>query len=387
MQEIGGDGATDPANSLTRETENKTPLPEPNASILASRRLMTRDIPADIRFAPKSWRDGRAWLLSTIFHTCALLLLALFWQPTIRGTGDLLDRPIGIAVFHQSASGDLYELSDGGGTGEESTETSPEANSADASAQNAMANLPAPIDLKELTKDLEGYQTKTTLTAPDKGQGTIQGATNRLSGTGTATSGTGANSGKGRGIGGNGSTTASFMGLRGTGANFVYVLDRSASMEEFDGAPMRFAKSELLKSIVSLSEKNQFQVVFYNESPGSLSPATSGGKMLPANETNKERAGRFIKAIKPHGGTEHIPGLKMGLSFGPDVLFFLTDAAEPAMNESQLVEIQSRAERNLTTIHTIQFNRGPAPNDGGWIRELAERNRGTYRYVDISNLE
>ncbi len=387
MQEIGGDGTTDPAKSTTHEAGQKAPLPEPDASLLASKRLMTRDTPVDIRVAPHSWRDGRAWLLSTILHTCVLLLLALFWQPTIRGTGDLLDRPIGIAVFHRSASGDLYELSDGGGTGVESTETSTNANSEDTSSKSAVASMPAPIDLKELTKDLEGYQTKTTLTAADKGQGTDPGATNRLSGTGTATGGNGSNSAKGNGVGGTGSTTASFMGLRGTGANFVYVLDRSASMEEFDGAPMRFAKSELMKSIASLSEKNQFQVVFYNESPGSLSPATSGGKLLPANETNKDRAGRFIKAIKPLGGTEHIPGLKMGLSFGPDVLFFLTDAAEPAMNESQLLEIQSRAERNLTAIHTVQFNRGPAPNDGGWIRELAERNRGTYRYVDISNLE
>ena len=64
----------------------------------------------------------------------------------------------------------------------------------------------------------------------------------------------------------------------------------------------------------------------------------------------------------------------------------LTDAAEPALSESQLVEIQSRAERSMTTIHTIQFNRGEATNDGGWIRDLAEMNRGTYRYVDILSL-
>ena len=182
-------------------------------------------------------------------------------------------------------------------------------------------------------------------------------------------------------------SSSTFMGLRGAGSNFVYVLDRSASMEEFGGAPMRFARSELLKSIASLAEKNQFQIVFYNESPGSLSNGGSGGRLLAANDINKEKASRFVKAIKPSGGTEHIPGLKMGLSYAPDVLFFLTDAAEPSLSESQLVEIQNRADRSSTTIHTIQFNRGPAPNDGTWIRELAERNRGTYRYIDISGLE
>jgi hypothetical protein len=107
---------------------------------------------------------------------------------------------------------------------------------------------------------------------------------------------------------------------------------------------------------------------------------------LVGNEINRDRASKFVKAITPLGGTEHIPGLKMGLSFSPDVLFFLTDAAEPSLSESQLVEIQSRAERSMTTIHTIQFNRGEATNDGGWIRDLAEMNRGTYRYVDILSL-
>jgi hypothetical protein len=199
-----------------------------------------------------------------------------------------------------------------------------------------------------------------------------------LAGIGTGSAGSGDGQAK---------SVASFMGLKGAGSSFVYVLDRSDSMREFDGAPMRYAKRELLTSIQSLSDRNQFQIVFYNESPGSLTPGTAGGKLLQANELNKDKATRFIHAISPQGGTEHIPGLKMGLSFLPDVLFFLTDAAEPAMNEAQLLDIQSRADRSLTTIHTIQFHRGPETNDGGWIRDLAEMNRGTYRYVDILTLE
>jgi hypothetical protein len=219
--------------------------------------------------------------------------------------------------------------------------------------------------------DLVGYAGQGTNVS-----GTGGGLGDGLSGSGTSGTGTGT-----------GQATASFMGLKGTGSSFVYVLDRSASMSEFEGAPMRFAKEELMRSIQSLKENHQFQIVFYNDAPGAMSSANSAGRMLMGNEINKEKAGRFVQAIKPIGGTEHIPGLRMGLSFSPNVLFFLTDAAQPAITEAQLLEIQSRAERSLTTIHTVQFNVGEATNDGGWIRTLAEMNRGTYRYVDISKLD
>lgn len=334
---------------------------------------MTRRNIEGFEYKPNPWKDAKAWLISSVFHTMAFLCLAFLWQPVRRGSGDLLDRPVGIAVFHATQKGERYELSDNsqGSNQKAPSEQNLEANSP---ASESNSSAAAPIDLSELTKDLIGNSADSIAIGSALGK-VGQG----LSGTGDKQG----NSGDGPG----GATTATFMGLKGSGSNFVYVLDRSASMEEFQGAPIRFAKSELLKSISSLGQRNQFQIVFYNESPGSLSNGSAAGKLLAANEINKEKAIRFIKAIKPSGGTEHIPGLKMGLSFSPDVLFFLTDAAEPSLTESQLIDIQNRAERSLTTIHTIQFNHGPAPNDGTWIRELAERNRGTYRYIDISNLE
>lgn len=334
---------------------------------------MTRRNIEGFEYKPNPWKDAKAWLISSVFHTLAFLCLAFLWQPVRRGSGDLLDRPVGIAVFHATQKGERYELSDNsqGSNQKAPSEQNLEANSP---ASESNSSAAAPIDLSELTKDLIGNSADSIAIGSALGK-VGQG----LSGTGDKQG----NSGDGPG----GATTATFMGLKGSGSNFVYVLDRSASMEEFQGAPIRFAKSELLKSISSLGQRNQFQIVFYNESPGSLSNGSAAGKLLAANEINKEKAIRFIKAIKPSGGTEHIPGLKMGLSFSPDVLFFLTDAAEPSLTESQLIDIQNRAERSLTTIHTIQFNHGPAPNDGTWIRELAERNRGTYRYIDISNLE
>ena len=350
----------DPA---TLESSSPGPPREPPVPAIGAGQLMVRRNSQGFAYRPSPWKDARAWMISSALHTLIFVALALFWQPTRRGTADLIDRPVGIAVFHETKNGEQYSLTDSNAVGEPSA-------SATLAADGANA---APVDLSELTKDLIGYSTDGQATANAVGK--LGQGISGIGGQGNTAQGTGA------------SSSATFMGLRGSGSNFVYVLDRSASMEEFNGAPMRFARSELLKSIASLAEKNQFQIVFYNESPGSLSNGGSGGRLLAANDINKEKASRFVKAIKPSGGTEHIPGLKMGLSFAPEVLFFLTDAAEPSLSESQLIEIQNRAERSSTSIHTIQFNWGPAPNDGTWIRELAERNRGTYRYIDISGLE
>lgn len=347
---------------------------EPNRASSASGPLMVRRNLEGFQYNPNPWKDARAWLVSSVLHTALFLLLALLWQPARRGTGDSIDRPVGIAVFHASKQGDVYELADNATADAKSQSDAQAMSGAEPNASKAADDAgSAPIDLSELTKDLVGYSAESS--GSNTGLGKVAEGLAGVGSKGNTDTGSG------------GTTTATFMGLRGTGSNFVYVLDRSASMEEFQGAPMRFAKAELLKSVASLGERNQFQIVFYNESPGSLSNGSAAGRLLAANETNKEKASRFVKAIRPSGGTEHIPGLKMGLSFAPDVLFFLTDAAEPSLSESQLVEIQTRAERSMTTIHTIQFNRGEAPNDGTWIRELAERNRGTYRYVDISGLE
>lgn len=361
----------DPSSLDSSDVQSKR---EPAKVYSGSGPLMVRRNLGGFDFKPNPWKDAKAWIVSSVLHSILFVLLAIFWQPSRRGTGDLIDRPVGIAVFHATKQGDIYELSDNNSGDSKSSSAENAKPSSDPNVSIASNSAgPAPIDLSELTKDLVGYSADSS--SSSTGLGKVQEGLSGAGSKGTSDGGSG------------GSTTTTFMGLKGSGSNFVYVLDRSASMEEFQGAPMRFAKAELLKSINSLGERNQFQIVFYNDSPGALSNGNAAGRLLAANEMNKEKASRFIRAIKPSGGTEHIPGLKTGLSFAPDVLFFLTDAAEPSLSEAQLIEIQTRAERSMTTIHTIQFNRGPAPNDGSWIRELAERNRGTYRYIDISGID
>ncbi len=317
-------------------------------------------------FEQKSWSDFRAWIASCIFHTTLLVLFALLWRPQTRGTSGDPDRPVGIAVAHETNQGSEYSL-EGGATG---------ANVASATVSQAIpiavnnATGP-PISIENIVSDLIGNQTGPSET--NQTQNGSQGT--GLSGDGGSGSSTG---GRGRGAGKK--TKTSFFGVEGSGSSFVYVVDRSDSMNAYDAAPLRFAKRELLKSLESLNEYNQFQIVFYNDS---LSPMSR--KMFFATDSDKRRATNFVKTMPGDGGTAHLPALRQALAMSPEVIFFLTDADDPSLTQPQLHEIRERAELSRTTIHAVQFNLGPAPNDGSWIRVLAEMNRGTYKYIDVTS--
>ena len=86
------------------------------------------------------------------------------------------------------------------------------------------------------------------------------------------------------------------------------------------------------------------------------------------------------------GATEHDSALKLALRMAPDVIFFLTDARIPRLSGSQLSEIQRRAERSGTTIHTIEFGNDAVEPLDSFLRDLARENGGQYRYLNVHSL-
>lgn len=318
------------------------------------------------------WTDGRAWMVSCVIHAILLMTLITLWRPITRGTGGDTDRPVGIAVVHQTNSGTEYFLS--------GSEGAPAANESESSAASAlpssvMTEADGAAKLDALLADL----------IPRESEANLSGTGTEASDSGL--SGVGATAGLGRSIGNFGTgdkTKTTFLGVEGTGTSFVYVLDRSDSMNVNGSAPMQVAKKELINSIESLNEDNQFQIVFYNDTPIPLTSVRGvSNRMHFAKGPDKTRAKQFVRSMIANGGTEHITALRMGLAFGPEVLFFMTDADEPRLTESQLLDLQDRAYRTRTTIHTIEFRDGPQTGDGGWIKRLADLTKGTYRYVDV----
>ena len=114
-----------------------------------------------------------------------------------------------------------------------------------------------------------------------------------------------------------GSAHTKFFGLEAQGTKFVYVLDRSGSMGDNHETKMKAAKDELLKSLQDLDERQQFYIIFYNETPRLFDPGISKGRLVFATDDNKRHAEQFIAGVHPDGGTNHMAALTGGLAIAP----------------------------------------------------------------------
>ena len=302
-----------------------------------------------------------AWMLSMTLHASLVLALG-FLMPTPAGVVTERDRTAGIALVSRN---ELREPS--------SPFAKPSSSSLSQPTAAATAALPSS---SELTIDA-------AYNLPTQDQTASAAATEGLESPGVQ----GLlldNQPTGRAIG-QGAKTQVF-GAEGTGSKFVYVFDRSASMQGFQGRPMVAAKTELINSLRDLASVHQFQIVFYNERISVFRPlASQTPRMMFGSDENKRLAEQYVRSIIPIGATRHMRALELAIGMQPDVIFLLTDAAEPRLSNRELTELRRR-NGGVTAIHTIEFGAGPDPGGHNFLAELARQNRGQHVYVDISRL-
>lgn len=182
----------------------------------------------------------------------------------------------------------------------------------------------------------------------------------------------------------------SLFGASDRGSKFVYVIDRSWSMEGsgVGMTPMSMAKSELIASIARLDEQQQFQIVMYNEAPSVLVADNGRFDYFFGTDAQRLDAVRQLSLIQPTGGTNHFPALRRALDLAPDVVFFLTDGQEPALSAREIDQIARHARG--ARIHCVEFGKGPPLVDGrggmpgNWLKKLASENGGQYVYHDVT---
>ncbi len=293
-----------------------------------------------------------------LIHAVALLVLAMAMRyAPQRGTTAERSAEVGIALKHTDGTTEYFESEADSGEAEASAADSPSPSDllADVLSDSSVAD---PSDQLPKTTAAIGPSTI-------EGNGPLQ---------------PGAARGAPPGAGGFGGKAAvNVFGTTGVGYKFVYVFDRSLSMEGSGRSPLEVAKAAMITSLDSLEDTHQFQIIFYNETP---QLANKTGKLNFATEQNKERARRFIGSITAFGRTEHEPALKMAIRMQPDVIFFLTDANEPQLNGRQLYEIHRRAEG--VQINAIEFGFGPEQGGDNFLKKLARQNGGQYKYQDVT---
>ena len=104
---------------------------------------------------------------------------------------------------------------------------------------------------------------------------------------------------------------------------------------------------------------------------------------LSASEENQHKLVRFVADLAAFGQTEHTRGLLAALKLKPEVIYLLTDGGEPALDLGQLRIIREQA-AGRTSIHCIQFGRGPVGEAASFLQRMAAENRGSYVYIDVN---
>jgi hypothetical protein len=173
------------------------------------------------------------------------------------------------------------------------------------------------------------------------------------------------------------------FGVEGTGNKFIYLFDRSASM---DGAPLANAKRQLIESLKSLDEIHQFHIIFFNHRLQSFTATSGGPRISFATDRNKKLASGFLGRVKADGGTDRFLALKHALALHPDTIFFLSDADDP-MSDSEMAKLARINENVGAAICVIEFGQGPDKPERNFLTELASQSGGKYGYVDVTKLK
>jgi hypothetical protein len=305
-----------------------------------------------------------AWVFSFLFHGAIIIALGFAVQTTPQGAADEPLRSAGIVLKTTSADGDLFE-DEAGRDGEV----------ASASAETQPTDLLSALPSEQPTP----VTSRSSAESPMPGIGPTVAA----GGSPPDASRFAHGGGRPRGTpGGSSNARVSVFGVQGEGTKFVYLFDRSSSME---GAPLAAAKRQLLESLAALDSVHQFHIIFFNTKTQSFDITGGGRRIAFATDRNKHLAANFVGGIVADGGTDRLTALKHAIGFAPDVIFFLTDADDP-MSPGELAEIARANARASAALCVIEFGRRQSPSPGNFLAELARQSGGQYGYVNTATL-
>ncbi len=175
-----------------------------------------------------------------------------------------------------------------------------------------------------------------------------------------------------------------FMSMEAEGNSFIYLIDRSASMG--DGRRLNYAISQAKASLRHLNENTRFQILFYNDQVLPFRIPGKSDQMHFATQQNLALATRFLDGVPANSSTRSRQAIIKALSYGPDVIFFLSDS-QSNLSYIDLDSIRRKNNGGSVSINVIEFapSKGdPATNK---LVELAGQNNGKYTFVGTGNID
>jgi len=188
-----------------------------------------------------------------------------------------------------------------------------------------------------------------------------------------------------------GNTTAKvqFAGVEGGGNHFIYLVDSSKSMRNFNEA-----RNELLRSVEALQAHQRFYVVFYDQSPDYMRLTASNvdePTSALATAANKQALRRWAMTIQQQPGKSPTEVLPFAFKLRPDVIFLLSDGEFAAQTEEVIRQHNRQSnlfgeEGPISIIHTIRYpgySAAGARNAEEQMKRIAAENGGQYRNIVI----
>lgn len=184
----------------------------------------------------------------------------------------------------------------------------------------------------------------------------------------------------GSGLGGNGDGDGEgdghgFFGDPGSAKSFVFVLDRSMSMNkphQLSNGLSRFQrlKMELIGFIDKLKPDQTFFVIFFNDQ---MFPMPAEG-LVPATSANKQKYLKWIASANAVGGTDPRLSVRLAMKLDPEMIYFLSDGeVEPDYRVQML-----RHDPGAWKLNTYVFGLRQA---GPFMKFFAEKHNGDYLYI------
>ncbi len=189
--------------------------------------------------------------------------------------------------------------------------------------------------------------------------------------------------------------SATFFGTQAIGNKFVFVVDRSTSMEygaedAVSEKPFNrydIALAELLDAINSLKPHQEFLVIMFAHDTRVMFDPKPGitPTLATATRQNKQRFQKWLEGLSMGWGTDPRDGLELAYRLAPDAIFLLSDGAfinEQRDNEPKSRDIVLKNSRvpGAPSINTIALE-GEASR--GSLKEIASISNGLFRFQTI----
>jgi hypothetical protein len=175
--------------------------------------------------------------------------------------------------------------------------------------------------------------------------------------------------------------TATFFGTKVEGRRIVYVLDNSGGMRQGE---FEMLVDELLRSVESLSDKQQFYVIFYSDTLYPLFYPRPVRRFVSADDRFKHRLREWLDSVEICMGNVVDEALAAAESIHPDNVFLLTDGDLDSTRDQRRMKYLLDAGGRDFPIHTVGLGTGEGSKAAGKLRQVAEANRGTFRAVAVT---